>query len=72
MLGKIIGIGAVALTQFLLWIVFILVAYNVANEAGTQMGAAEMVGNMQRLFTQVNVPLILGCFGFYFLAGFFF
>jgi ABC-2 type transport system permease protein len=72
MLGKIIGIGAVALTQFLLWIAFILVAYNVAKEAGTQMGAAEMVGNMQRLFTQVNVPLILGCFGFYFLAGFFF
>lgn len=72
MLGKIIGIGAVALTQFLLWIAFILVAYNVAKDAGTQMGAAEMVGNMQRLFTQVNVPLILGCFGFYFLAGFFF
>jgi ABC-2 type transport system permease protein len=72
MLGKIIGIGAVALTQFLLWIVFILVAYNVAKEAGTQMGAAEMVGNMQRLFTKVDVPLILGCFGFYFLAGFFF
>lgn len=72
MLGKIIGIGAVALTQFLLWIVFILVAYNVAKEAGTQMGAAEMVGNMQRLFTKVDVPLILFCFGFYFLAGFFF
>jgi ABC-2 type transport system permease protein len=72
MLGKIIGIGAVALTQFLLWIVFILVAYNVAKEAGTQMGAAEMVGNMQRLFTNVDVPLILFCFGFYFLAGFFF
>jgi ABC-2 type transport system permease protein len=72
MLGKIIGIGAVALTQFLLWIAFILVAYNVAKEAGTQMGAAEMVGNMQRLFTKVDVPLILGCFGFYFLAGFFF
>jgi ABC-2 type transport system permease protein len=72
MLGKIIGIGAVALTQFLLWIVFILVAYNIAKEGGTQMGAAEMVGNMQRLFTGVDVPLILFCFGFYFLAGFFF
>lgn len=72
MLGKIIGIGAVALTQFLLWIVFILAAYNIAKEAGTQMGAAEMVGNMQRLFTNVDVPLILFCFGFYFLAGFFF
>jgi ABC-2 type transport system permease protein len=36
------------------------------------MGAAEMVGNMQRLFTGVDVPLILFCFGFYFLAGFFF
>ena len=72
MLGKIIGIGAVALTQFLLWLAFILVAYNVAKEAGTQMGAAEMVGNMQQLFMQVNLPLIIGCFVFYFLAGFFF
>ena len=31
-----------------------------------------MVGQMQNMFGSVNVPLILFCFGFYFLAGFFF
>ena len=31
MLGKIIGIGMVALTQFLLWIAFMFIIYNVTN-----------------------------------------
>lgn len=73
MLGKIIGIGLVALTQFMLWILFVLVVYNVAMASGGAGGAANaMIGNMQKLFTSVDIPLILFCFGFYFLAGFFF
>jgi ABC-2 type transport system permease protein len=73
MLGKIIGIGLVALTQFMLWILFVLLVYNVAMASGGAGGAANaMVGNMQKLFTSVDIPLILFCFGFYFLAGFFF
>ena len=72
MLGKILGIGLVALTQFLLWIAFIFVIYNVGKASGNAAMATEMVGKMQELFTSVNVPLILFCFGFYFLAGFFF
>ena len=31
-----------------------------------------MIGSMQKMFTSVNVPLIIFCFAFYFLAGFFF
>jgi len=71
MLGKILGIGAVALTQFLIWIVFVFVVYNVGVKSGTSMGfMAEAVGGIQRMIGSVNVPLILGCFAFYFLRLF--
>lgn len=72
MLGKILGIGMVALTQFLLWIAFVFIVYNVGKASGSGGIATAMVGNMQNLFSSVDVPLILFCFGFYFLAGFFF
>jgi ABC-2 type transport system permease protein len=72
MLGKIIGIGLVALTQFFLWIAFVLIVYNIGKASGGGGMATAMVGNMQDMFASVNVPLILFCFGFYFLAGFFF
>jgi len=73
MLGKILGIGLVALTQFFLWIIFVVVIYNVAKVSGAGGGMAnQIIGGMQALFGSVNVPLILFCFGFYFLAGFFF
>jgi ABC-2 type transport system permease protein len=73
MLGKIIGIGLVALTQFLLWIIFVFIVYNVAQSYGGSAGGANaMIGSMQKMFTSVNVPLIIFCFAFYFLAGFFF
>lgn len=71
MLGKILGIGLVALTQFLLWIAFVFIIYNIGKASGGGMVNA-MVGNMQQMFSSVNVPLILFCFGFYFIAGFFF
>ena len=72
MLGKILGIGLVALTQFFLWIAFILLVYNVGKVSGGGGIANSMVGNVQKVFESVNVPLILFCFAFYFLAGFFF
>ena len=72
MLGKILGIGLVALTQFFLWIAFILIVYNVGKASGGGGIANAMVGNVQKVFESVNVPLILFCFAFYFLAGFFF
>lgn len=73
MIGKIIGIGMVALTQFLLWIAFIFVIYNVTTASGGDGGAMSgMVGGIQKVFTSINVPLILICFIFYLLGGFFF
>ena len=73
MMGKIIGIGAVALTQFLLWIGFVFLIYNITKASGNNMSeASAMVGKMQEVITGINMPLILFCFGFYFLGGFFF
>jgi len=72
MLGKITGIGLVALTQFLLWIGFVLIIYNVGKFSGGGGMATAIVGSAQKVFGSINVPLILFCFAFYFLAGFFF
>ena len=73
MLGKIVGVGAVALTQFGIWIAFIFIVYNVGKENGTSMGAmADAVGYVQQIFNSVNLPVILSFFIFYFLGGFFF
>ena len=72
MLGKIIGIGLVALTQFFLWIIFVLIIYNVTKSSGSGDAVSGVVGGLQDVFTSINVPLILFCFGFYFLGGFFF
>lgn len=73
MLGKIIGIGLVALTQFLLWVVFIFIIYNITKATG---GRSEMmngmVGQVQAAFSGINLPMIIFCFAFYFLGGFFF
>ncbi len=73
MIGKIIGIGMVALTQFLIWIACIFIIYNIGKASGSSGGtASSMVGQIQNVFTSVNVPLVVGCFIFYLLAGFFF
>jgi ABC-2 type transport system permease protein len=73
MLGKIIGIGLVALTQFALWITFIFVIYNITKASGSASNnISGLVGSVQTVFTSINVPLIIFCFAFYLLGGFFF
>lgn len=72
MLGKIVGIALVALTQFLLWIAFVFIIYNVTKVSGSAGGVNSLIGSVQQVFTSINVPMILFCFAFYFLAGFFF
>ncbi len=73
MIGKIIGIGMVALTQFLIWIACIFIIYNIGKGTASGEGAAvQMVGQIQNVFTSVNIPLVVGCFIFYMLGGFFF
>ena len=71
MVGKIIGIGMVALTQFLIWIAFVFLVYNFGkfSEGGSMANA---VGTIQKVFTSVHILLVVGCFIFYLLAGFFF
>ena len=73
MIGKIVGIGLVGLTQFLIWIGFMLVVYNVSKASGgsTDMGS-QLVSGMQKIFGSVNLAVVLVLFAFYFLAGFFF
>ena len=73
MIGKIVGIGMVALTQFLIWIACIFIIYNVGISSGQGAGGmASAVGNIQKVFTTVDIPLVIGCFIFYLLGGFFF
>jgi ABC-2 type transport system permease protein len=72
MLGKIIGIAMVALTQFLIWIVCIFVIYNLGKASGNGGAIGGAVGQIQSVFTSVNIPLVIGCFIFYLLGGFFF
>ena len=73
MIGKIVGIGMVALTQFLIWIACIFIIYNVSKTSGNSGGnVSEFVGTVQKVFTSVNIPLVVGCFIFYLLGGFLF
>jgi ABC-2 type transport system permease protein len=80
MMGKIIGIGAVGLTQFFMWIVlvliFVLVLFNflpqdVLHEAGKQT-TAQQSSNIAAELASVNLPLIVFCFIFYFIFGYLF
>ncbi|NML20788.1 ABC transporter permease [Pseudoflavitalea sp. G-6-1-2] len=75
MMGKIIGIGAVGLLQFLIWIVLTLVLKGVifsgmdSSPMGQQIPAEGAAAFFSAL-SSVNIPLILGCFIFYFLGGY--
>ncbi|MBL7699356.1 MAG: ABC transporter permease [Chitinophagaceae bacterium] len=80
MMGKIIGIGAVGLTQFIMWlvlvVVFVLVLFTVLppdalGEAGKQSSAPDTAALQASLMT-INLPLILFCFLFYFIFGYLF
>jgi ABC-2 type transport system permease protein len=73
MLGKIIGIGLVALTQFLIWITVMLIIYNVGKASGNSTGMmAGVAGSLQDVFTSISMPLLIITFIFYLLGGFFF
>jgi ABC-2 type transport system permease protein len=72
MIGKIIGIGAVAVTQFLIWIACIFIIYNVGKSSGNTGMLAESLGHVQEVFTSVNIPITIGCFLFYLIGGFLF
>jgi ABC-2 type transport system permease protein len=84
MLGKIIGIGAVGLTQFAIWIVLITVLQliipmafpsltpSVAGPAGQAAVAngGGFMGNLSQGLSALPFGLILFCFIFYFIGGY--
>ena len=85
MMGKILGIGAVGLVQFIIWIILMtslnfllplifpqLAAQmhnsnmqNGAMQAADTLKNSGLIGNVN-----INIPLILGCFIFYFIGGY--
>ena len=79
MMGKIIGIGAVGLTQFAIWIALIVTLRYVLHVPGLdntmmqQPGMQEKGGLMATIGTGLGTlpwALIISCFIFYFLGGY--
>ncbi len=90
MMGKITGIGAVGLIQFLIWIVLVFglqfllpllfpdmmghMHGQPIQPAGMQAAQAVkdsgMMAELSSGLSQINFPLITGCFIFYFLGGY--
>jgi len=89
MMGKILGIAAVGLTQFLLWIILSSLVTSVigsqfrdklappttmaatnADTSATKKINATGVQEAFKALDNLNLPLILGCFIFYFLGGY--
>jgi ABC-2 type transport system permease protein len=68
MLGKIIGVGLVGLTQFSAWIILSIIATKIAGHAFS----SPQGGMMAALSVLQTIPFgkVLGCFIFYFLAGY--
>jgi ABC-2 type transport system permease protein len=84
MMGKIIGIGAVGITQFLIWVAFLVIGTTVFGasispadvhqlaDAQAQTKSLAIPGAMHQVVTQLNIPLLIGAFLFYFVFGYLF
>lgn len=76
MMGKILGIGMVGLLQFLIWIVLTvgtrLILFKISPDMlyGLQSQSQSAGTDILSGLSQVNFPLIIGCFIFYFLGGY--
>ncbi len=85
MAGKIIGIGAVGLTQFLIWVVlgfgitsvtgsFVspsgMVAAEANNPAAQSAGNPDFIHEIFSSIASINIPLIIVAFIFYFIAAY--
>jgi len=90
MMGKIFGIGAVGLVQFIIWVILVSSFFFLlpvifpglmshAQEIPVQpgaMAAAQAAQNngafndIMNGLSEINFPLIIGCFIFYFLGGY--
>jgi ABC-2 type transport system permease protein len=87
MMGKILGIGAVGLTQFLIWIILVtslsailgsMVSPEVMQQVQDAQGGAAhgnpggVAGAIGSITAAVNWPLVVTCFLFYFFGGYLF
>jgi ABC-2 type transport system permease protein len=86
MMGKIVGIAGVGLTQFMIWIVLIIglqmllplfvgadtMTAAAAQSAGNNAAMADAMSKINFVVEGVNWPLIITCFLFYFLGGYLF
>lgn len=86
MMGKILGIGAVGLVQFIIWIVLMISLnfllpvifphlYHQMHSSGMEPGSMRAANAMRNSgflssLGSVNFPLIIGCFIFYFIGGY--
>jgi ABC-2 type transport system permease protein len=88
MMGKIIGIAAVGLTQFLMWIILLFILFSalplflpgdavhhmqdLQNNPAVGQNATMASSIMSKISGGANWPLIIVCFFFYFLGGYLF
>ncbi len=95
MMGKILGVGLVGLTQFFLWITLTLILVSAAGialkdqlpknqvlvenagksrssdlQAGLPVPADNPAAEIIESLKSLNLPLIIGCFIFYYLGGY--
>jgi len=86
MMGKILGIAAVGLTQFLLWVILssvVTAAFKdkmappptetettMATTSNPAAARSNAVAELLKAADNLNIPLLLGCFVFYFLGGY--
>ncbi len=84
MLGKIFGVGGVALLQFLIWIIFGIGIYlviavfffqdaldpEVVASSRNMDVSQSAINEVFNTISQINFPYIIGCFIFYFLFGY--
>lgn len=86
MMGKIIGVAGVAITQFLIWVVLTISlvlgagvifgadllsgAANISDVAGATAVSASDASGILASLSSIDVPYILGCFLIFFLLGY--
>ena len=80
MMGKIIGVAIVGLTQFILWILLTIILSTIAeitfldtSNMAAQIGTDEqsiILSQVASITGSINLTQILFCFLFYFLAGY--
>jgi ABC-2 type transport system permease protein len=68
MLGKIIGVGLVGLTQFGAWIILSVISSKIAGHAFS--GPGSPIAGAVAILSNIPFGYILGCFIFYFLTGY--